>query len=66
MLVRVDKFVFLADFIIMDFSVDEDTLILLGRPFLATGKILIDVENQEITMGVNGQLFVFNVLNALK
>lgn len=63
---RVAKFVFLADFIIMDFSADEDTLILLGRPFLATGKTLIDVENQEITMGVNGQLFVFNVLNALK
>ncbi|MCI29722.1 hypothetical protein A2U01_0050931 [Trifolium medium] len=35
-LVKVDKFVFPADFIFMDFTADEDTPILLGRPFLAT------------------------------
>lgn len=35
-LVRVDKFIFPADFIIMDFDADEETPILLGRPFLAT------------------------------
>ncbi|XP_058784443.1 uncharacterized protein LOC131659248 [Vicia villosa] len=35
-LVRVDKFMFPADFIIMDFDADEDIPILLGRPFLAT------------------------------
>jgi hypothetical protein len=43
-LLRVDKFVFLIDFIIIDFTADEDTPILLGRPFLATGRTLIDVE----------------------
>ncbi|XP_050916647.1 uncharacterized protein LOC127131782 [Lathyrus oleraceus] len=32
-LVGVDKFVFPSDFIIMDFNDDEDTPILLGRPF---------------------------------
>lgn len=32
-LVRVDKFVFPSDFIIMDFNDDEDTPIILGRPF---------------------------------
>lgn len=43
-LVRVDNFMFLVNLIIMDFNVDEKTLILFGRPFLATGRILIDVE----------------------
>ncbi|XP_058725984.1 uncharacterized protein LOC131597296 [Vicia villosa] len=65
-LVRVDKLVFLADFIIMDFDANEDIPILLGRPFLATGRTLIIVEKGELTMRVNGQKMVFNVLNALQ
>lgn len=43
MLVRVDKFVFPADFIIMYFNADEETPILLGRTFLAMGMTLIDI-----------------------
>ncbi|KAI3668158.1 hypothetical protein L6452_43235 [Arctium lappa] len=35
-LVQVDKFIFSADFIILDFEADKDIPILLGRPFLAT------------------------------
>ncbi|KAL4364210.1 hypothetical protein GQ457_04G024780 [Hibiscus cannabinus] len=35
-LVRVDKFIFPADFMIRDCEVDEYTHIILGRPFLAT------------------------------
>ncbi|XP_050875961.1 uncharacterized protein LOC127079623 [Lathyrus oleraceus] len=35
-LVKVDKFIFHAYFIIMDFCADEETPILLGRSFLAT------------------------------
>ncbi|XP_024964867.1 uncharacterized protein LOC112505151 [Cynara cardunculus var. scolymus] len=37
-LVQVDKFIFLADFIILDFEADKDIPIILGRPFLATGR----------------------------
>lgn len=65
MLVRVDKFVFPRDFIIMDFNANEETPILLGRPFLATGRTLINVERGELTMRVNGKQVVFNVLNEL-
>ncbi|XP_024962481.1 uncharacterized protein LOC112502721 [Cynara cardunculus var. scolymus] len=42
-LVQVDKFIFPADFIILDFEADKETPIILGRPFLATGRTLIDV-----------------------
>ncbi|XP_024969765.1 uncharacterized protein LOC112509136 [Cynara cardunculus var. scolymus] len=42
-LVQVDKFIFPADFIILDFEADKDIPIILGRPFLATGRTLIDV-----------------------
>ncbi|XP_070003773.1 uncharacterized protein [Nicotiana sylvestris] len=45
-LVQVGKFVFLADFIILDCQVDEEIPIILGRPFLATGRALIDYETR--------------------
>ncbi|XP_061351885.1 uncharacterized protein LOC133296847 [Gastrolobium bilobum] len=35
-LVKVEKFIFPADFIILDCEVDENILIIVGRPFLAT------------------------------
>ena len=43
-LVKVDKFIFLVDFIVLDFEADKEVPIILGRPFLATGKTLIDVQ----------------------
>ncbi|XP_024990639.1 uncharacterized protein LOC112524928 [Cynara cardunculus var. scolymus] len=49
-LVQVDKFIFPADFIILDFEADKDIPIILGRPFLATGRTLIDVQKGELTM----------------
>ena len=39
-LVKVDKFIFLADFVILDMEEDDKVPIILGRPFLATGKSL--------------------------
>lgn len=43
-LVKVDKFIFLADFIILDMEEDHDIPIILGRLFLAIGRALIDVQ----------------------
>ncbi|XP_075092254.1 uncharacterized protein LOC142172519 [Nicotiana tabacum] len=37
-LVQVGKFVFLADFVILDCQVDEEIPLILGKPFLATGE----------------------------
>ncbi|KAK8652304.1 hypothetical protein V6N13_061325 [Hibiscus sabdariffa] len=37
-LVQVDKFIFPADFLILNCDADENTPIILGRPFLATGE----------------------------
>ncbi|XP_022895350.1 uncharacterized protein LOC111409540 [Olea europaea var. sylvestris] len=43
-LVKVDKFIFPADFIILDMEEDRDVPLILGRPFLATGRIMIDID----------------------
>ncbi|KAL5578038.1 hypothetical protein UlMin_019737 [Ulmus minor] len=65
-LVKVDKFIFPVDFIILDFEADMEVPIILGRPFLATRRALIDVQKGELTMRVNDQKVTVNVLNALK
>ena len=42
-LVKVGKFNFPADFIILDIQEDSQVPLLLGRPFLATGAALINM-----------------------
>ncbi|XP_062075881.1 uncharacterized protein LOC133780010 [Humulus lupulus] len=42
-LVKVDKFIFPANFIILDMEEDTNIPFIHGRPFLATGQALIDV-----------------------
>ncbi|XP_060960878.1 uncharacterized protein LOC133031405 [Cannabis sativa] len=65
-LVQVDKFIFPADFIILDYEADAEVPIILGRPFLATGRTLIDVQKGELTKLVNDQQVTFNVFNAMR
>ncbi|XP_024990619.1 uncharacterized protein LOC112524908 [Cynara cardunculus var. scolymus] len=65
-LVQVDKFIFSADFIILDFEADKDIPIILGRPFPATRRTLIDVQKGELTMRLQDQKVTFNVFNSLK
>ncbi|GJU85379.1 reverse transcriptase domain-containing protein [Tanacetum coccineum] len=41
--VKVGKFYFLADFVVVDYDVDPRVPLILGRPFLRTARALIDV-----------------------
>ncbi|GKB96803.1 reverse transcriptase domain-containing protein [Tanacetum coccineum] len=45
--VRVDGFTFLADFVVVNFEPDPRVPIILGRPFLRTAKALIDFSKDE-------------------
>ncbi|XP_073225687.1 uncharacterized protein [Cicer arietinum] len=49
-LIKVDKFIFPADFIVLDMEEDAEVPIILWRPFLATGKTLIDVQQGKLTL----------------
>ncbi|XP_073025157.1 uncharacterized protein [Primulina eburnea] len=64
-LVKVDKFIFPADFLILDMEEDQDALLIFGRPFLATGKSLIDVHKGEFTLRVGGEAVIFNIYKAI-
>nr|GFB66788.1 reverse transcriptase domain-containing protein [Tanacetum cinerariifolium] len=48
--VKVSKFYFLIDFVILDFLADPRVPLILGRPFLSTAYALIDVYKGEITL----------------
>ena len=51
-LIKVDKFIFLVDFIVLDMEEDEKVRLILGRPFLAISRALIDVESGELALRV--------------
>ena len=42
-LVKVEKFIFPTYFIVLDMEKDKEIPIILGRPFLATSRAMIDV-----------------------
>ncbi|GJR08931.1 uncharacterized mitochondrial protein-like protein [Tanacetum coccineum] len=58
-LVRIDKFVFLVDFIVLDMPEDIKTLLILGRPFLSIGHAKIDVFKRKITLRVRNDKVEF-------
>ncbi|XP_070050740.1 uncharacterized protein [Nicotiana tomentosiformis] len=65
-LVQVGKFVFPADFVILDCQVDGEIPIILGRTFLATGRALIDYETGELKMRLNNEEITFNVQKSMR
>nr|GFB44965.1 hypothetical protein [Tanacetum cinerariifolium] len=53
--VKVGKFYFPADFVILDFVSDPRVPLILGRPFLSIAYALIDVYEGEITLRLDDQ-----------
>ncbi|KAK8996661.1 hypothetical protein V6N11_081927 [Hibiscus sabdariffa] len=52
-LVKIDKFIFPTDFLILDCEADEYAPIILGRPFLSTSRAVIDFDKDEIIFKVD-------------
>ncbi|XP_050919174.1 uncharacterized protein LOC127136685 [Lathyrus oleraceus] len=65
-LVRIDKFVFSVDFFILEMPEDEEIPIILGRPFLETGRCLIDIEEGTMTLKVYDEELKIDVRNTTK
>ena len=60
-LVKVGKFIFPVDFVVMKMEEDTQVPLLLGRPFLATRAALIDVQKGELTLRVGNDVVHFNL-----
>ncbi|GJW92288.1 reverse transcriptase domain-containing protein [Tanacetum coccineum] len=64
--VKVGKFHFPADFVVVDFEADPRVPLILGRSFLKTGRTLIDVYEGEITLRVDNEAVTFNLDQTMK
>ncbi|XP_070009585.1 uncharacterized protein [Nicotiana sylvestris] len=65
-LLKIGKFIFPADFIILDFQADEKVPIILGRPLLDTGYAIIKVREGKMIMRVDNEEAVFNIYKAIQ
>ncbi|GJT23084.1 reverse transcriptase domain-containing protein [Tanacetum coccineum] len=59
--VKVGKFHYPADFVVVDYDADPRVPLILGRPFLRTARALIDVYDEEITLRFNDEAITFKV-----
>ncbi|GJR44766.1 reverse transcriptase domain-containing protein [Tanacetum coccineum] len=59
--VKVGKFYFPTDFVVVDYDVDPRVPLILGRPFLRMARALIDVHVEELTLRVNDEAITFKV-----
>nr|GEY66999.1 reverse transcriptase domain-containing protein [Tanacetum cinerariifolium] len=64
--VKVGKFYFLTDFVVVDFKADRRVPLILGRSFLRTDRALIDVYGEEITLRVNEESINFNLNQTIR
>nr|GEZ14512.1 DNA-directed DNA polymerase [Tanacetum cinerariifolium] len=65
-LVKVGKFHFPTDFVVVDFEADPRVPLILGRSFLRTVSDLIDVYGKEITLRVNDESITFNLNQTMR
>ncbi|GJR18546.1 reverse transcriptase domain-containing protein [Tanacetum coccineum] len=59
--VKVGKFQFSADFVVVDFDADPRVPLILGRSFLKTGRAFINVYEGELTLRVGKEAVTFNL-----
>ncbi|XP_048229083.1 uncharacterized protein LOC125369853 [Ricinus communis] len=64
-LVRVDKFIFPVDFVVMDMNGESDVPLILGRPFLAISKALID-NSGKLKLRVDDESITFDLTKSLR
>ena len=60
MFVKVDMFIYPVDFVVLDMGDDNEFLLILGRPFLATGRALIVVKAGCLTLRVDNEQVHFH------
>ncbi|KAG9446884.1 hypothetical protein H6P81_013012 [Aristolochia fimbriata] len=66
LLVRIGKFIYPCDFVVLDMEVDWELPLILGRPFLAIAAALIDVKQGKLTLRLNDEEIVFDIKQAIK
>ncbi|GJT51252.1 zf-CCHC domain-containing protein [Tanacetum coccineum] len=66
LLVKISKFIFPSDFVVLEMDEDELVPIILGRPFLATARAVVDVHEGKLNLRVKSETVTFNIGNSMK
>ncbi|GKC55919.1 DNA-directed DNA polymerase [Tanacetum coccineum] len=66
LLVKVSKFIFPVDFVVLEMDEDELVLIIFRRPFLATKRAVIDVYEGKLSLRVGSETIIFNIEKSMK
>ncbi|GJR04733.1 zf-CCHC domain-containing protein [Tanacetum coccineum] len=66
LLVKISKFIFPVDFVVLEMDEDELVPIILGRPFLATARAVIDVHKGKLSLRVKSETVTFNIGKSMK
>ena len=65
-LVKVGKFIFPVDFVILDFENDEEVPLILGMPFMYIAKAILDVYEGTLILRVGEESCKFNMYQGMK
>jgi len=65
-LVKVWKFTFPADFVIMDIEEDSEIPLILGRPFMLIVNCVVDIGKGNLEMGIDDHNITFDLFDAEK
>ncbi|XP_061360425.1 uncharacterized protein LOC133304398 [Gastrolobium bilobum] len=65
-LVKVGKFIFHADFVVLDMEEEGDMPLLLGRPFRATARAMIGVEKGKLELRMDDEKVAINIFDVMK
>nr|GEV80620.1 hypothetical protein [Tanacetum cinerariifolium] len=57
---QVGKFIFLADFVVVDYDINLRIPLILGRPFLRTARALVDVNGEELILRDGDEKLIFH------
>lgn len=63
---KVNKFIFQVDLVVLDLEEDKDAPLIISCPFLAIGQTLIDEAAGELITRVNDEQLVFNIFKVMK
>lgn len=61
-----EKFVFIFDFVVHDIDENDNTQIILGRPFLRTTRALVDINESKQTLRVGSKKMTFRIVKVMK
>lgn len=65
-LVKFDVFIFPTDYVILECEVEFKVLIILGQPFLPTGRGLVDMEKGKMKFILNNKEITFKICQSMQ